>query len=111
MSTTALNSPIVAAAATPSGKGYWLVGSDGGIFSFGDAVFFGSTGNIHLNEPVVGIVADPDGAGYWLVASDGGMFAFNAPFRGSVPSALATGQHPTDHRRDQLWRRVSDGGL
>ncbi len=23
--------------ATPDGKGYWLVGSDGGVFSFGDA--------------------------------------------------------------------------
>ena len=24
-------------AATPDGKGYWLVGADGGIFSYGDA--------------------------------------------------------------------------
>ena len=24
-------------AATPDGKGYWLVASDGGIFTFGDA--------------------------------------------------------------------------
>ncbi|HEX3842038.1 MAG TPA: fibronectin type III domain-containing protein [Acidimicrobiales bacterium] len=37
------------------GKGYWLVASDGGIFSFGDAVFFGSTGGIHLNQPIVGM--------------------------------------------------------
>ncbi|MHB8287723.1 MAG: hypothetical protein ACYDEY_00500 [Acidimicrobiales bacterium] len=29
-------------AATSDGKGYWLVGSDGGIFSFGDAKFYGS---------------------------------------------------------------------
>ena len=26
-------------AATPDGKGYWLVASDGGIFSYGDAQF------------------------------------------------------------------------
>ena len=38
-----LNKPIVGMAATPDGKGYWLVASDGGIFSFGDAGFFGST--------------------------------------------------------------------
>jgi hypothetical protein len=38
-----LNKPIVGMAATPSGNGYWLVASDGGIFSFGDAVFRGST--------------------------------------------------------------------
>ena len=28
-------------AATPTGKGYWLVASDGGIFTFGDAHFYG----------------------------------------------------------------------
>ncbi|HET6794987.1 MAG TPA: hypothetical protein VFH45_11110, partial [Acidimicrobiales bacterium] len=36
------------------GSGYWLVGRDGGIFSFGSAKFYGSTGNLHLNKPVVG---------------------------------------------------------
>ena len=44
-------------AATPTGKGYWLVASDGGIFAFGDANFFGSTGNIRLNQPIVGMAA------------------------------------------------------
>ena len=38
--------------------GYWLVGSDGGIFTFGSAQFYGSTGALHLQRPVVGIVAD-----------------------------------------------------
>ena len=37
--------------ATPTGKGYWLVASDGGIFAFGDARFYGSTGDIHLAQP------------------------------------------------------------
>ena len=41
----ALNQPIVGMAATPDGGGYWLVASDGGIFSYGDARFFGSTGS------------------------------------------------------------------
>jgi hypothetical protein len=26
----------------PDGHGYWLVGADGGVFSFGAAAFFGS---------------------------------------------------------------------
>ena len=38
-----------------NGKGYWLVASDGGIFSFGDANFYGSTGAIKLNKPIVGM--------------------------------------------------------
>ena len=47
--------PVVGVAVTPGGDGYWLVASDGGIFSFGDAGFLGSTGAITLARPVVGI--------------------------------------------------------
>ena len=42
-------------APTPSGRGYWLVASDGGIFGFGDAGFFGSTGDMRLSRPIVGM--------------------------------------------------------
>ena len=55
-----------------------LVARDGGIFSFGDARFRGSTGAIHLNQPIVGMAATPSGAGYWLVARDGGIFSFGS---------------------------------
>ncbi len=71
----------------PTVNGYWLVASDGGIFAFGDAGFYGSTGSLHLNQPVVGMAATPDGRGYWLVASDGGIFATgDATFFGSTGS-------------------------
>jgi hypothetical protein len=60
-----------------------MVAADGGIFSFGDAGFYGSTGAIALNQPVVGMATDPATGGYWLVAADGGVFNFNAPFEGS----------------------------
>ncbi len=71
-------------ATTPSGHGYWFVASDGGIFSFGDAAFHGSTGAITLSQPIVGMAASATGTGYWLVASDGGVFSFgDAPFFGS----------------------------
>ncbi len=80
-----LNKPVVGMASTPDGNGYWLVASDGGIFSFGDAQFFGSTGGMRLNKPVVGMAPTSDGRGYWLVASDGGVFTFgDAPFFGST---------------------------
>jgi hypothetical protein len=45
----------VGIAATPDGKGYWEVASDGGIFAFGDAAFYGSTGSLTLNKPIVGM--------------------------------------------------------
>jgi hypothetical protein len=80
-----LNEPIVGMAPTPDGGGYWLVAADGGVFSFGDAAFFGSTGSMHLNAPIVGITATPDGGGYWFVASDGGVFNYgDAIFSGSA---------------------------
>ena len=82
-----LNSGIVGMTSTPDGHGYWLVASDGGIFTFGDAHFYGSMGGTHLNKPIVGIAATPDGHGYWEVASDGGIFTFgDAHFYGSTGS-------------------------
>jgi hypothetical protein len=62
------------------------VGSDGGIFTFGSAPFYGSTGSLRLQRPVAGITPTADHGGYWLVASDGGVFTFgDAGFYGSIP--------------------------
>jgi hypothetical protein len=62
-----------------------LVAGDGGVFSFGDASFHGSTGNITLAKPITGIAPTPDGDGYWLTAADGGVFSFgDANFYGSA---------------------------
>jgi hypothetical protein len=44
---------VVGIASTPSGHGYWEVASDGGIFAFGDAQFYGSMGGKPLVKPVV----------------------------------------------------------
>ena len=72
--------------------GYWLVGSDGGIFTFGSALFYGSTGSLRLQRPVVGITPTANRGGYWLDASDGGVFSFgDAGFYGSIPGL---GLHP-----------------
>ena len=58
---------------------------DGGIFAFGDAGFYGSTGALKLNQPIVGMSHTPSGNGYWLVAQDGGIFAFgDSGFFGST---------------------------
>ena len=82
-----LNAPIVGMAMAPSVGGYWLVASDGGIFAYGGARFYGSMGGRPLNKPIVGMSATPDGKGYWEVASDGGIFAFgDARFYGSTGS-------------------------
>ena len=66
-------------AATGDGDGYWLVASDGGIFSFGNAMFRGSAVGSGPEGPVVGMAADPASGGYWILRSDGGMVAGGAP--------------------------------
>ena len=62
-----LVAPIVGMAATPDGRGYWLVASDGGIFAYGDAPFYGSAGGQMALDPVVGMAPTGDGHGYWMV--------------------------------------------
>ena len=65
--------------------GNWQVASDGGIFAFANAGYYGSMGGQPLNKPMVGMATTLDGAGYWLVASDGGIFSFgDAVFSGSM---------------------------
>jgi hypothetical protein len=111
---THLNRPIVGLADDVETGGYWLVASDGGIFSFG-APFFGSTGSLHLNRPIVGMAATPDGGGYLLVASDGGVFAFgDAGFLGSMGgshlNAPIVGMAATPDGKG-YWLVASDGGI
>ena len=79
---------IVGIAPTADGNGYWLAGADGGVFSYGDAKFFGSMAGLPLNKPIVGIVSTADGNGYWLIGADGGVFAFGdaaAPSSNPLP--------------------------
>jgi alpha-tubulin suppressor-like RCC1 family protein len=100
---------------TPVADGYDLVASDGGIFSFGAAQFYGSTGALHLNQPIVGIADTPSGGGYWMVASDGGIFSFgNAQFYGSTGAIHLNqpivGMTPTPDGGG-YWLVASDGGI
>jgi hypothetical protein len=100
-------------AATRSGRGYWLVASDGGIFAFGDAGFFGSTGAIKLNKPITGMTPSATGSGYRMVATDGGIFSFgDAAFYGSAGNtALArpiAGMAPTPSGKG-YWMVGADG--
>ena len=100
---------------TASGRGYWIAASDGGVFSFGDAVFHGSMGGKPLNAPIVGMAATPKGDGYALVGKDGGVFTFgklkysggmgdkklNAPIVGIEVDADGAG----------YWLVAADGGV
>ena len=98
-----------------TGRGYWSVASDGGVFAFGSAPFYGSTGAIRLNSPMVGMAPTAAGDGYWLVAADGGVFAFGgAVFRGSTGAIRlnrpVVAMAPTPSGRG-YWLVASDGGV
>ncbi len=96
-------------------QGLWLAASDGGVFSLGNARFFGSMGGVRLNAPIVGTTAAPDGRGYWLVASDGGVFSFgDARFFGSTGdlhlNRPVVGMASTPDGGG-YWLVASDGGV
>jgi GH25 family lysozyme M1 (1,4-beta-N-acetylmuramidase) len=100
--------------ASPNSGGYWLVGADGGVFSYGES-FFGSMGASHLNKPVVGMATTPSGHGYWLTATDGGIFSFgDAQFFGSTGNiklnkpVVGMAARP---QGDGYWLVASDGGV
>jgi len=110
------------------GSGYWDVASDGGVFAFGDATFYGSMGGKPLNSPVVGLAPtpyvasaspggtpSPAGKGYWEVAADGGVFAFgDATFYGSMGGkplnspVVGIASTPTGKG---YWEVAADGGV
>ena len=95
-------------------KGYWLVASDGGVFAFGDARFYGSTG-APAQQAHRGHGGHPDGHGYWLVASDGGIFTFgDARFYGSTGAIHLNkpivGMAATPDGSG-YWLVASDGGV
>ncbi|MCB0991375.1 MAG: chitobiase/beta-hexosaminidase C-terminal domain-containing protein [Acidimicrobiales bacterium] len=112
--------PIVDMAATSTGQGVYLLGEDGGVFAFGDAEFYGSTGNIALDQPIVSMANHATGKGYWFVALDGGVFTFgpDAPFLGSVPEVVPYSQLAADvvamavtPSGNGYWLVAADGGI
>jgi SpoIID/LytB domain protein len=101
----------------PSGGvgGYWINAADGGVFSFGNAQFHGSTGGMRLNAPVVGMSSTHGAGGYWEVATDGGVFSFgDASFHGSTGSIRLNkpmvGMAVTPDGGG-YWLVASDGGI
>ena len=51
-----LGGPMVGIVGTSTGLGYWMSGSDGGVFAFGDASFVGSLGGTSTGAVITGFV-------------------------------------------------------
>ena len=99
-----LNAPVVGDGPDARRGRLLAVASDGGIFSFGDARFYGSTGAMRLNRPVIGMAATPTGRGYWLVGFRRGDLHLR---RRPVLRFDGCGAPATS--RSSAWRRTPDG--
>lgn len=68
---------VVAAAATPTGKGLWAVDDEGGVWTIGDAKPYGDLkdGNSSSGTPT-GMFASPTGQGYTIVLANGQVRTF-----------------------------------
>jgi hypothetical protein len=102
-----------------AGAGYYVLGSDGGIFSFGQAPFLGSVPGLGLPTKVTGLrlAVTRTGLGYHILGADGGIFTFgDAPFLGSVPGlglpvkVQALDLQPTPSGKG-YWILGADGGV
>ena len=101
------SAPIVGAASTTDGGGYYLAGADGGVFAFGDAGFYGSfvSGAAHAwqgSPAVIGISlftgAPPVDPGYYVAASNG------------QTASLVPGPPPTNPTRAGAYTGRTAGG-
>ena len=113
-SVSVLAAPVVGLAATPSGRGYWRVGADGGVLTAGDARFYGSAAG-RPHDTIVAIAATRSGRGYWLTDRRGAVFNFgDAAYHGSMAghhlNLPITGMAATPDGRG-YWLVASDGGI
>ena len=106
---------IVGLALAPSGAGYWQIGADGTVYSFGKVTNFGSaTGT---SSPVATIQSTTDGGGYWVVTQNGSVSAFgdahgygDLPNLGISPAAKVIGLVPVLGKKG--YRLIgADGGV
>jgi hypothetical protein len=73
-----------------NGNGYVLAASDGGVFTFGASVFYGSGSGV-VNAPVVGVAGTFTGNGYTLTTRSGGVYNYgDSSFCGASGSASST---------------------
>jgi len=77
-STTVTTAPVTTPTTTPvatvpNRSGYWMVGSDGRVYNFGDAKSYGDA-VIAAGAQAVDIEPTPSGNGYWIVDDQGHVF-------------------------------------
>jgi hypothetical protein len=99
-------------------SGYSLLGSDGGLWGFGNESYLTYLGTPYtqaLPTDAAGVATTPDGGGSFVAGRDGGVFTFgDAQFRGSMGgthlNAPVVGIAATADGAG-YWEVASDGGV
>ena len=97
----------------PTTTGYWVLGRDTGLYTFGDAPFHGGAGEIPA--PAVSMAPTRTGLGYWLLSANGRVSAYgDAVNHGSTEAmrlnAPAVRLEPTRSGKG-YWIQAADGGI
>ena len=100
---------------TPSGRGCWLVSTDGAVVCRGDAPYIGCPKDLGVVVPAAAVATPPDGLGYYVAVEDGGVYTFgSAAFFGSVSEADLNQPIVDMTMRpdgDGYWTMAADGGV
>lgn len=59
-----------------TGRGYWILGTDGKVFPFGWVEHFGDKSEGGMFSPAWGMASTPTAGGYWILAQKGHIFPF-----------------------------------
>jgi glucose/arabinose dehydrogenase len=91
--TTTTTAPVPLPPGPQHRSGYWMVGTDGTVYPFGDAKAYGNA----PTDSVADLEPTPSGNGYWIVDEQGGVFAFGdaAGYGNADRSQLAPGEKIT----------------
>lgn len=94
-----LEGRAAAIAATPSGRGYWVVAAHGRVVPFGDAEFLG---DVHC--AAAAMAATPSGRGYWVADVTGRVSAFgDAQHVGDAEGACVVTAMAATRAGDGYW--------
>jgi len=75
-------------------SGYWMLGSDGKVFPFGDAKSMGDASTaLPAGSKAMHIEPTPTAAGYWIVNDDGLVYAYGDAQNFGNVNAADLGQH------------------
>ena len=70
---------------SPDAQGYTILSASGGVYAYGDGVYFGAPAgqSYFAGETADSMALDATDAGYWILATNANIYAYgDAPYLG-----------------------------